>query len=91
LLTRSADGIEALLGHFEQLGDRLAASDEPWVITHGEPHAGDVLVDSAGDLHLIDWDDTRIAPRERDLRVLLHGHHHAPIGWDNDDVVAAYT
>lgn len=90
LLIRSAGGIEALLGHFEHLSDRLAASDEPWVITHGEPHAGDVLLDTGGDLHLIDWDDTRIAPRERDLRILLHGHHNVPIGWDNQAVVAAY-
>lgn len=90
LLVRSTAGIEALLRHLEQLIDRLEATDEPWVITHGEPHAGDVLVDESGGMHLIDWDDICLAPRERDLRILLHGHHHAPLAWDNDDVVAAY-
>lgn len=90
LLARSAAGAEALLRHFERLVRRLAASDQPWVITHGEPHAGDVIVDDTGGMHLIDWDDTCLAPRERDLRILLYGHHQAPLGWENHAVVAAY-
>lgn len=84
LLTRSAEGIQALLAHFEQLSDRLVASDEPWVVTHGEPHAGDVL-----ELFRADWclgavlgawlfqqphqDTTDTAARWRDL------HHYLPV------------
>ncbi len=48
------------------------------VITHGEPHAGNVLV-TGGGLVLVDWDTTLLAPPERDLwdlagddRAVLH-------------------
>ena len=42
------------------------------VITHGEPHAGNVLVVD-GRHRLIDWDTTLIAPPERDLWMLDPG------------------
>ena len=37
------------------------------VITHGEPHPGNVIRAPGGDLSLIDWDTVRLAPPERDL------------------------
>jgi spectinomycin phosphotransferase/16S rRNA (guanine(1405)-N(7))-methyltransferase len=43
----------------DQLHDRA-------VLTHGEPHAGNVLVVD-GLFHLIDWDTALLAPAERDL------------------------
>jgi spectinomycin phosphotransferase/16S rRNA (guanine(1405)-N(7))-methyltransferase len=36
------------------------------VVTHGEPHAGNVIRTSAG-FALIDWDTALLAPPERDL------------------------
>ncbi len=36
------------------------------VITHGEPHAGNVVVTQAG-LSLVDWESARRAAPERDL------------------------
>jgi thiamine kinase-like enzyme len=36
------------------------------VVTHGEPHPGNVIRTSTG-LVLVDWDTTRLAPPERDL------------------------
>jgi len=43
----------------------------PRVICHGDPHLGNVLVDDR--LHLIDWDDVILAPREQDLMFMLGG------------------
>jgi spectinomycin phosphotransferase len=43
----------------------------PRVICHGDPHLGNVLVDDH--LHLIDWDDVILAPREQDLMFMLGG------------------
>ena len=43
----------------------------PRVICHGDPHLGNVLVDAH--LHLIDWDDVILAPREQDLMFMLGG------------------
>ncbi len=47
--------------------DRLAADvRSDWVVTHGEPHAGNVL--TAGERRLlVDWDTVALAPPERDL------------------------
>jgi spectinomycin phosphotransferase len=48
--------------------DRLAAgAGGPLVITHGEPHPGNVLVTGDGTMLLLDWDTVGLAPAERDL------------------------
>ncbi len=44
-----------------------AQSAAETVITHGEPHPGNVIRVSGGDLMLIDWDTAGLAPPERDL------------------------
>ncbi|WP_460660509.1 phosphotransferase enzyme family protein [Kribbella swartbergensis] len=46
-------------------------SGGPRVVCHADPHLGNVLVD--GRVHLIDWDDVVLAPREQDLMFLLGG------------------
>jgi spectinomycin phosphotransferase len=47
--------------------DRWAAGlAAPVVVTHGEPHPGNVIR-AAGGLKLIDWDTAGLAPPERDL------------------------
>lgn len=55
---------------FLALADRLAAGIEQRgatsVITHGEPHAGNVLRTDGGHV-LVDWDTVARGPRERDL------------------------
>jgi spectinomycin phosphotransferase len=45
---------------------RAAAGGGPAVITHGEPHPGNVLR-SSGRMLLIDWDTAGLALPERDL------------------------
>ena len=43
-----------------------------WVVTHGEPHAANVI--STGGRHvLIDWDTVGLAPPERDLWMVVDG------------------
>lgn len=52
--------------------DGLASAPPPvagWVLTHGEPHAANVVHTATGPV-LIDWDTVRLAPRERDLWML---------------------
>lgn len=45
---------------------REAAESGPVVVTHGEPHPGNILR-AAGGLYLIDWDTVGLALPERDL------------------------
>jgi spectinomycin phosphotransferase len=43
------------------------------VVCHADLHTGNVLVDERGELHLIDWDEVVLAPRERDLMFVVDG------------------
>lgn len=65
LLARHASHVRRALVIFDQLA-REAARSGPAVITHGEPHPGNILR-CAGRLYLIDWDTVGLALPERDL------------------------
>ena len=58
------------------LADRLSVDAENrggrWVVTHGEPHAANVMRTREGRL-LVDWDTVALAPPERDLWMLTVG------------------
>ncbi|MBB6033289.1 phosphotransferase enzyme family protein [Phytomonospora endophytica] len=67
LLRERESGVRAALARFDTVAARIAAmSDAELVVTHGEPHRGNVLADGER-LLLIDWDTVRLAPPERDL------------------------
>ena len=85
LLRDSAHDLERRLTEYDELAARVRASPEPWVVTHGEPHRANVVRDPRGGVHLVDWDTTLIAPRERDLRMVLDREL---TGWDEYAAVA---
>jgi spectinomycin phosphotransferase len=65
--------IETILRRTELLG-RMAEIRQPQnVLCHADIHIFNVLVDPAGDLHIVDWDETILAPKERDLMFLVEG------------------
>ena len=70
------------------LYDRLAAEVErstDWVVTHGEPHAGNVM--RVGETYvLVDWDTVLLAPPERDLWMLAD----APTGREIDQAAVDF-
>ena len=65
LLARQAARLGRALARFDELV-RAAAGSGPPVITHGEPHPGNIMR-SGGRLLLIDWDTVGLALPERDL------------------------
>ena len=69
LLAKHAARVRRLLTKFDELGDKVGAVGAEPVITHGEPHGGN-LIRSGDQLLLIDWDTVGLAPRERDLWML---------------------
>lgn len=79
LLQVSAHELERRLQEYDELAADVRRSSDSWVITHGEPHRANVIRDPEGDIHLLDWDTTLIAPRERDLQMVLDEDL---TGWD---------
>jgi spectinomycin phosphotransferase len=64
----------AELGELVVLADRLAADaqsrDVGFVVTHGEPHAANVIRSGERQL-LVDWDTVALGPPERDLWMVV--------------------
>jgi hypothetical protein len=69
LLVAGQSKVRALLEYADRLAAGLKGTERDWVITHGEPHGGNLMRTPNG-LVLIDWDTVAIAPRERDLWML---------------------
>jgi spectinomycin phosphotransferase len=76
---RRAD-IRLLLDRAEALGHRLAAAEPQLVLCHGDIHTNNVLLDDDGRVWFVDWDDTLLAPRERDLMFVVGGLRHELVG-----------
>ncbi|MFZ1754094.1 MAG: aminoglycoside phosphotransferase family protein [Caldilineaceae bacterium] len=65
--------IEKIFRRAEALG-RMAQTRQPeFVLCHADIHIFNVLVTPDEQLYIIDWDETILAPKERDLMFLLAG------------------
>jgi spectinomycin phosphotransferase/16S rRNA (guanine(1405)-N(7))-methyltransferase len=64
-----ASRIDDLLGEHDQLADQARRRPERLVLTHGEPHPGN-LIETTDGWMLVDWDTALMAPPERDLWLL---------------------
>ncbi|NYF55885.1 phosphotransferase enzyme family protein [Micromonospora purpureochromogenes] len=93
LLSAHVGYVEGLLAEFDRRVERVRASVADWVVTHGEPHPGNVMWTPDG-LRLIDWDTVRIAPAERDLWMLTGALARMvgedPVG-DDEEILARYA
>lgn len=86
LLARHRTGLRRRLDEFDRLVDGLRGER---VVTHGEPHPGNVLRAGSRRL-LVDWDTVGLAVPERDLWWLGDGRPSAValyrLRWDLDDL-----
>jgi spectinomycin phosphotransferase len=80
LLSAHAADVTALFDVYDRLAENVSRERERMVITHGEPHAANVIVAADG-YRLVDWDTVLLAPPERDLCM---------VGGDRD-VLAVYS
>lgn len=67
LLTSQRGQILDLLARAEHLAQRLRATHPAGVVCHTDLHAGNILIDVQGNVFIVDWDNPRLAPKERDL------------------------
>jgi spectinomycin phosphotransferase len=95
LLARYQRPLRQAFARFDGLLDRVRGAGGPYVITHGEPHPGNLLRTRAG-LCLVDWDMTALTRPERDLWWVISGDQDAAryswrTGWPvNQDALALY-
>ncbi|MBI4928308.1 MAG: phosphotransferase [Anaerolineae bacterium] len=59
--------IERVTRRCIDLGQSLMGTPLDFVLCHADIHTANLLVDSAGGLHAVDWDGILLAPCERDL------------------------
>src|SRR5919201_1920229 len=67
------DTVHTLVARAEELGQRLAQWAPPCVLCHADIHTNNVLLDAGGTVWIVDWDDTVLAPKERDLMFVVGG------------------
>ncbi|MEU7751609.1 aminoglycoside phosphotransferase family protein [Micromonospora sp. NPDC049101] len=68
-----ADRVRTLLREVERLAVDQQDRPVPFVVCHGDPHLGNLLLGANGRVWLIDWDDAVLAPRECDLMFVRGG------------------
>lgn len=56
-----------------QLGRMLQANPPRFVLCHADIHKGNLLREPDGHLHVVDWDQPILAPKERDFVFVLGG------------------
>ncbi|HEY0604923.1 MAG TPA: aminoglycoside phosphotransferase family protein [Herpetosiphonaceae bacterium] len=67
------DEIRAVIERADTLGAQLRRANLPLVLCHADLHTWNMLLDSAGQLWIIDWDEMILAPKERDLMFVIGG------------------
>ena len=67
--------IETCRRRYLALGALLAAKPRRSVLCHADIHTANIIIDRRGVIRIVDWDETVIAPKERDLMFfVLDGH-----------------
>lgn len=69
----AADKIAVLADRADTLGRDLRDRSASNVLCHADAHIGNLVVEDAGQVWLVDWDGAVLAPRERDLMFVLGG------------------
>ncbi len=65
--------ILALLERADELGRRLQQARPPLVLCHADIHTNNLLLDPEQQVWIVDWDETMLAPKERDLMFAIGG------------------
>ncbi len=66
-----SDVIELARSRYLSLGGRMEKNSPDFVLCHADIHTANIIIDDAGALHIVDWDETLLAPKERDLMFFI--------------------
>lgn len=65
--------IHMLIERCDRLASQLRQRGLPPVLCHADIHTWNVLVDTARQMWIVDWDEVMLAPKERDLMFVIGG------------------
>jgi spectinomycin phosphotransferase len=63
--------IETIIERAETIGVHLGQMHLDFVLCHADIHTANILITGEQDMFIVDWDDTLLAPKERDLMFVL--------------------
>jgi len=69
--TENNETIQTLVERVEFLGKRLQYANLEFVLCHADIHTANILINEEQAIFIVDWDDTLLAPKERDLMFVL--------------------
>lgn len=65
--------IRLLINRSDTLAEQLRQAHMPLALCHADIHTWNVLVDTDKHMWIVDWDEVRLAPKERDLMFVMQG------------------
>lgn len=74
ILKSKKDETRDIIKRAEQLEQMLLEQPPEFILTHGDIHGYNLLIDDNGALYIVDWDGLIFAPKERDLMFIGGGH-----------------
>jgi spectinomycin phosphotransferase len=72
LRTKRAQIVD-LIGRTERLAQAFETRSREYTLCHADIHAGNILLDAANTMYIVDWDTAVLAPKERDLMFIGSG------------------
>jgi len=63
--------ISIILERMETLSERMQKTDLDFVPCHADIHTANLLLSDDDEIHIVDWDETILAPKERDLLFVM--------------------
>jgi spectinomycin phosphotransferase len=63
--------ISTILQRTEFLSKRMQATNLEFVLCHADIHTANLLLSADDNIYIVDWDETMLAPKERDLLFVI--------------------
>lgn len=60
---------------YREMGALLAADPPPFALCHADIHTANIILNPQDEIRIVDWDETVIAPKERDLMFFVDDGH----------------
>ena len=68
---KNNETIQTLIERAETIGKHLQQTDLEFVLCHADIHTANILISNEQNMFIVDWDDTLLAPKERDLMFVI--------------------